>query len=113
MVMMGHSVVMALDDQAPASLSRKVHNYLRRNYGFEGVVITDELSAPGLQFYGTPEELAVAAVKAGSDMLLTADYEVQIPAVVREVMAGEIARERIDESVLRILKLKIEFGIIR
>ena len=113
MVMMGHSVVTALDDQAPASLSRKVHNYLRRNYGFEGVIITDELNVPGLGRYGTPEELAVAAVKAGSDMLLTADYEVQIPAVVRAVMEGEIARERIDESVLRILKLKIAFGIIQ
>ena len=56
--------------------------------------------------------LAVAAVKAGSDLLLTADYETQIPAIVRAVMNGEISRERIDESVLRILKLKIEFGII-
>ena len=112
MVMMGHSVVQAIDPDAPASLSRKVHNLLRRTYGFDGVIITDALDAQGLSAYGSPEELAVAAVQAGSDLLLTGEYEVQIPALVQAVQRGEIARERIDESVLRILKLKIEYGII-
>ena len=112
MVMMGHSVVQAIDPDAPASLSRKVHNLLRRTYGFDGVIITDALDAQGLSAYGSPEELAVGAVQAGSDLLLTGEYEVQIPALVQAVQRGEIARERIDESVLRILKLKIEYGII-
>ena len=112
MVMMGHSVVHAVDPYAPASMSRKVHNLLRRSYGFDGVIITDALNAQGLSAYGSPEELAVGAVQAGSDLLLTEDYEVQIPALVQAVLRGEISRERIDESVLRILKLKIEYGII-
>jgi len=112
MLMMGHSVVSVIDEQTPASLSRKVHTLLRRSFGFDGVVITDNLSAKGLEAYGDPAALAVAAVRAGSDMLLTADFEAQIPAVVQAVMEGEISRERIDESVLRILKLKIQYRIV-
>ena len=112
MVMMSHTVVSALDEELPASLSRKVHTTLRRSFGFDGVVITSDLGAAGLEQYGDSGALAVAAVQAGSDMLLTSDFETQIPAVVRAVMNGEISRERIDESVLRILKLKIEMGIL-
>lgn len=113
MVMMGHSVVTAMDGEAPASLSRKAYTYLRRSYDFDGVVMTDALNAEGLGRYGDPAALAVSAVQAGADMLLTTDYETQIPAVMQAVLAGEISRERIDESVLRILKLKIETGILR
>lgn len=112
MVMMGRSTVPAMDPDAPACLSREVHHTLRRSFGFDGVIISDDLSAQGMEAYGDPSELAVAAVKAGSDMLLTPDFENQISAVVEAVMNGDIARERIDESVLRILKLKIEFGIL-
>lgn len=112
MVMMGHSVVTAIDPDVPASLSREVHQILRRSFGFDGVIITDDLSAVGLAVYGDSAALAVAAVKAGSDLLLTPDFETQIPAVVQAVKNGEIARERIDESVLRILKLKIEYNIL-
>ena len=75
--------------------------------------MTDALNAEGLGRYGDPAALAVSAVQAGADMLLTTDYESQIPAVMQAVLAGEISRERIDESVLRILKLKIETGILR
>lgn len=112
MVMMGHSVVTAIDPDVPASLSREVHQILRRSFGFDGVIITDDLSAAGLEVYGDSAALAVAAVKAGSDLLLTPNFETQIPAVVQAVKNGEIARERIDESVLRILKLKIEYNIL-
>lgn len=112
MVMMSHSIVSAIDPDVPASLSREVHQILRRSFGFDGVIITDDLSAEGMETYGEPEALAVAAVKAGSDMLLTPDFEIQIPAVVQAVKNGEIAKERIDESVLRILKLKIAYNLL-
>ena len=50
--------------------------------------------------------------KAGNDMLCCTDFEVQIPAILEAVKQGEITEERIDESVLRILELKISLGII-
>ena len=58
------------------------------------------------------EEAAVLAVEAGNDLLCCTDFETQIPAVIAAVESGEIAEERIDESVIRILMLKIEAGIL-
>ena len=112
MVMMGHSVVNAIDPHVPASLSAEVHKVLRRSFGFDGIVISDDLGAAGLEAYGDSGALAVKAIQAGSDMLLTSDFETQIPAVISAVRRGDISQERIDEAVLRILKLKIEFGIL-
>lgn len=111
-VMMGNVIVTAVDDSLPAGLSRAVHNLLRRELGFEGVVVSSDLNALGMGRYGTGAELAVMAVGAGSDLVLTKDYAAGIEAVVREVRTGNIAVERIDESVLRILKLKISFGMM-
>lgn len=52
------------------------------------------------------------AVQAGNDLLCCTEFQTQIPAVIDAVKAGTISEERIDESVERILKLKIELGII-
>lgn len=112
MVMMSNNIVMAVDSSQPASLSRDVHDLLRRDMGFEGLIISGELHAKGLQRYGSVGEIAVQAIRAGSDMLVTKDYRIQIPAVVHAVQVGELSRERIEESVLRILKLKIEMGLM-
>ena len=111
-VMMGNTIVAAVDDTLPASLSPAVHKLLRRQLGFDGIIISGDLQATGMTRYGSSGELAVMAVRAGSDMLFTADYAAQIDAVVRSVKLGEISQERIDESVLRILKMKIAHGVL-
>ncbi len=111
-VMMGNVIVTAVDDRLPAGLSRDVHNLLRRELDFEGVIISSDLNGLGMGRYGSAGELAVMAVRAGSDLLLTRDYAEAIETVAREVRTGSVAIERIDESVLRILKLKIAFGMM-
>lgn len=111
-VMMGNVIVTAVDDKLPAGLSREVHKLLRRELGFEGVVISSDLNALGMGRYGKGDALAVMAVRAGCDLVLTRDWEAGIEAVLREVRSGNISVERIDESVLRILKLKISFGMM-
>lgn len=55
---------------------------------------------------------AVLAVKAGNDLICCKDFEEQIPAVLQAVQNGEITEERLDESVLRILNLKINLGLL-
>ena len=52
------------------------------------------------------------AVKAGNDLLCCTDFELQVPAVIQAVKEGEISEERINESVLRILRLKASLGLI-
>ncbi len=112
MVLVSHNVVSCMDDRSPASLSPKVHEILREQLGFDGVVITDDLAMDGVREFAGEEETAILAVQAGNDMLCCTDFEVQIPAVLEAVRNGDIAEERVDESVLRILKLKILLGIL-
>ena len=112
MVLVAHNVVSCMDDQVPASISLPVHNILRNELGFDGVIITDDLVMEGVRQFAGDAEIAVLAVQAGNDMLCCTDFEVQVPAVIQAVENGEITEERLNESVLRILKMKIKLGII-
>lgn len=112
MVLVSHNVVSCMDSQPPASLSSQVHKILREELKFTGVIITDDLAMDGVRNFAEDTKIAVRAVKAGNDMLCCTDFEVQIPAILEAVKQGEITEERIDESVLRILELKISLGII-
>ena len=102
-----------MDPDRPASLSTKVISLLREDLGFEGVVITDALRMGAVHDdYGTGEA-CVLALEAGADMLLlpynfTNAYE----SVIQAVKDGRLTAERIDESVLRILSLKEQYGLL-
>ena len=107
MVLVSHNVVNCMDPESPASISAKVHEILRTQRLKYGDLAMEEAK----QFAGDTE-IAVRAVQAGNDLLCCTEFKTQIPAVIDAVKAGTISEERIDESVERILKLKIELGII-
>lgn len=112
MVLVSHNVVNAIDSQSPASLSSRAHEILRNDLGFNGVIITDDLVMDGVRNFAGDAEVAVRAVEAGNDMLCCTNFWEQIPAVTNAVNSGRISEERINESVLRILQLKISLSII-
>lgn len=111
-VLVAHNVMQTIDPDWPATLSPAVIAILREDMGFEGIIMTDDLIMDGLQAFATPEEAAVLAVLAGNDVLISSDFMVQIPAVLRAVEDGRIPEEMIDAAVLRILKIKIEMGVL-
>ena len=110
-VMMGNVIVTAVDEKLPAGLSSATYKLLRNELDFDGLIVSSDLNALGMGRYGSSGELAVMAVRAGCDLVLTEDWMTGLEAVVQEVRRGNISVERIDESVLRILKLKISFGM--
>ena len=112
MVMVAHNIVYCMDDKYPASLSIRVHEILRKDLGFDGVIITDELSMEGVKQFASDKDVAVLAVQAGNDLLCCTNFQEQIGAVIDAVKSGDVSEERIDESVMRILKLKHNLGII-
>ena len=113
MIMVSHNVVNCFDKKNTASMSKKVHNYLREDMGFEGIIITDGLGMNGVKKkYGSNAQIAVKAVKAGNDMLCTPYGETSLNAIIKAVKSGEIKESRIDESVKRILIVKLKYGII-
>lgn len=109
-VMMGHLILDQIDDQ-PALFSYKlVTGLLREEMGFTGVVMTDSLQMQAMTDHYGSGEIAVGAVKAGVDVLLCpGSLEDGVSALTDAVESGEISEERIDESVLRILRLKERF----
>lgn len=110
-VLVSHNVVECMDAALPASLSPAVHEVLRETLGFDGIVITDDLAMDAVKQYANGEA-AVLAVLAGNDMLITSDYQSDIPAVLAAVADGRIAEREIDAHVLRILRYKQAQGWI-
>ena len=112
MVMVGHITVTAVDDE-PATISKAViTGLLREELGWDGVVITDSLDMGALAGYDNGE-VCVKFLEAGGDILLgVPDIEAALTALETAVTDGRLTESRIDESVMRILTLKIEHGII-
>ncbi len=111
-VMIAHNIVTCMDPDIPASLSPAVHKYLREELGFAGVIMTDSLDMNAITLYTGDRAAAVGAILSGNDLLCCSSYDKQIPAVIDAVRDGTIPESRIDESVLRVLGLKAEFGIL-
>ncbi len=111
-IMIGHTVVEALDDEYPASLSKKVHDYIRKQMSFDGVIMPDALDMDTVSTSFNGENVAVLAIMAGNDILCTSEYKEQYEAVLQAVKDNKISIEQIDESVLRILRWKLQLGII-
>ena len=116
MIMVSHTIVSAFDKKNPASLSPAVHKYMRKKMKFDGVIITDGLGMKGVTDFvgGDSGKAAVRAVRAGNDMLcVTTDYSSCRSAIKKAAERGEITQKQIDDSVKRILLMKIRRGIIK
>ena len=110
-ILVGHTIVQAMDSEKPASLSPAVHRYLRLAMNFDGVIITDDLSMEAItQRYGA-EEAAVLAVLAGNDLLCSTEYEIQYEAVLEACRQGRIPSALLEEAVYRVLLWKQSLGL--
>ncbi|MGA2643840.1 MAG: glycoside hydrolase family 3 N-terminal domain-containing protein [Candidatus Sulfotelmatobacter sp.] len=111
-VMVAHVTVPVLDpnpDHVATISPLIVSDLLEKQLGFQGIVVTDALDMAGLThlFADNIGRAAVEAFKAGNDLLLIpADFPASYNAMVQAVQSGEISRERLDRSVLKILKTK-------
>jgi beta-N-acetylhexosaminidase len=115
-VMTAHIAVPALDGTGtPATLSPPIlTGLLRKDLGFRGIISTDALDMAGITKQWPAGQAAVKAIEAGTDVLLMpANPEEAIDAVVSAVRRGAISRERIDESVRRVLAAKARLGLQR
>ena len=126
-IMTGHLLVSTLDERFPASLSEKVvKKLLKEEWGYRGLIITDALNMKALTLYYPKEEIALAAFLAGHDLFL---YGAHLQEDVEEILrthipksiasfkeaiaSGTVSIERLDESVLKILKVKERLGLFK
>lgn len=114
-IMSAHIQFPSLDPSGePATLSKPIlTGKLRDELGYRGVVVTDSLSMDAVREMHTDAEIPVLALKAGIDQLLMpVNLDLAINSVLDAVRKGELTERRIDESVLRVLKLKLNRGIL-
>ena len=102
-VLVAHNTVNALDSENPASLSPKIHNMLRDECGFDGVIMTDDIAMGAV---ADMENVYVKAVNAGNDLLITTDYQTGYNQILNAVKCGEISEETLNSAVERVLKMK-------
>jgi beta-N-acetylhexosaminidase len=117
-VMISHEMIPAVDPNLPTSLSPAIGTQtLRDQLGFQGVAITDDLvSMDAITVRWTVAQASVLAIIAGSDIVTAPSYSNLVTKIKDEIKAalqdGRLTRTRIDESVRRILALKIKMGLI-
>lgn len=109
MIMVNHNIIEAYDPKVPASLSPEVHNVLRE-LGFEGIIISDDLGMDAISLY-TNDPYSEAFL-AGNDLLCASDGAACHKALYEAFQNGAFTEERLNESVLRIIRTKLEYGII-
>lgn len=115
MVMVSHiTAVNVTSDKLPTSMSETmITGKLRNELGYDGVIITDAMAMGAVADNYTSAEAAVTAVKAGVDIvLMPQNLDEAFNGVMNAVTDGEISMERLNESVLRILKMKAKYKLI-
>jgi beta-glucosidase-like glycosyl hydrolase len=117
-VLLSHALYPINDFTAPASLTRSIAtDLLRRELGFGGVAITDDLADPAIASSYSIPDAAILAMRAGADMLWVSgspgDQQAAYSALLRAAEGGELPRRRLDEAVRRVLEAKRDYGLIR
>ena len=111
-IMVSHAMYPQIDAAHPSSLSKAIiTDWLRKDMGYNGVVVTDDMDMGALAKHYTFSDMALQSILAGSDILLVChEYEHMQEAyngLMKAVKDGRISKERLDESVKRILLMKM------
>lgn len=112
-VLVSHNIITSIDATMPASISQPIHDVLRNELGFQGVIMTDDMDMAGLANFISQEEAGLAALKAGNDLILSSSFQEQIPFVLQGIEQGTYTKEALDQSVYRVLKMKMTIGLIK
>lgn len=102
-VLVSHNIVTCLDEAYPASLSPAWHVQLRSHLGFDGIILTDDLNMGAVQSYAKEGNIAVLALQAGNDMIVTTDFEQQISTILDAVENGTLSEDIINNACRRVL----------
>lgn len=108
-IMISHNVVTNIDSDNPASLSIDVHNLLRDDLGFTGVIIADDIAMGALD---SIDDVAVKAILAGNDLIITTDFSDSFDSIKDAIEDESLSEKQIDKSVFRILAWKYSKGLI-
>jgi len=116
-IMVSHEMIPTVDKDYPSSLSpATVTGVLRDELGYKGVIVTDSLYMGALNAHWSVPQAAVLAIIAGSDLIIGPDgpqtVKLTKDAFHQALDSGKLTQARIDQSVQRVLLMKIKMGVI-
>ena len=109
-ILVSHNIINSIDNERPASLSLKVHNLLRNDLAFTGIIITDDLYMDAIKKY--QEHPSISALTAGNDLIIITDYEQGINEIKEAINNNIIDINILNKAVIRVLAWKYYKGLI-
>lgn len=109
-VLVSHNIIQSIDNDNLATLSYKVHNILRDELNFTGIIVTDDLVMKALDQYPKKN---VMALLAGNDLLITTDYKESIEDIKNGIKDGLISEELINKLAFRVISWKYYKGLMK
>ncbi len=109
-ILVSHNIVESMDN-VPASLSLKVHNILRNELKFTGVIMTDDLAMDAISKY--VDNPNVEAVRSGNNLLITTDYKTSFNDIKEAYNNNEISEDEINNAVVKVLAWKYSLGLLK
>lgn len=107
-VLISHNIITSIDEDNPATLSSAVHNLLKVNLGFTGVIITDDLDMGATDDI---EKKYLKAILAGNDLLIVTNYDEAYKEIKTGVLDKDISETLIDQATLKVLAWKYYKGL--
>ncbi len=111
-ILVSHNIITCLDEQYPATLSKKVIAELRQTLNFSGIIVTDDLAMDAVKSYVENNEAATLAINAGNDLIITSDFITMYEEVMENIAKGRISISTVDTAVKRILAWKLAYNIL-
>lgn len=109
-ILVNHNILVNIDNSSPASLSGVIHNILRNNLGFTGIIVTDDLYMDAIKnYYDRP---VIRALEAGNDLIIINDYVSGINEIKDAINNNSFDINILDKAVLRVLSWKYYKGLI-
>lgn len=111
-ILVTNNIIDSVDNQNPATLSKDIHDLLREDLKYNGVIMTDDVTDLNNNEFGNDSEIVIKAIKAGNDLIMTSRPQIYFESLITAINNGEICLNELNLSVLRVIAWKDSLDIL-
>lgn len=111
-ILVTNNIIDSVDNQNPATLSKDIHDLLREDLKYNGVIMTDDVTDLNNNEFGNDSEIVIKAIKAGNDLIMTSRPQIYFESLIAAINNDELCLNELDLSVLRVIAWKDSLDIL-